>query len=156
MKRVKRAVKMMRGGKLHWDRERERDKKERPSGAPVFVILTQIQRRNMATMWTLSKNSAPVSTQPIRGDKVHGGGTWGGSRGLRENVIKMCEHSRRVHGREAACTGEPDYPQTHGDRLDFSQSSCMISVKASGGALTHLTDITAHKYYVVGQSPTLL
>lgn len=118
--------------------ETERDKKERPSGAPLFVILTQIQHWNMATMWTLlkkKKNSAPVSTQPIRGDKVHGGGTWGGSRSLTENVIKMCQHSRR----EAAYTGEADYPQIHGDRLDFSQSSCMIWGKPSGETLTHIT-----------------
>lgn len=51
-------------------------------------------------------------------------------------------------------------PQIHGDRLDFSQSSCMISVETlwrnTDSYSCHLTDVTAHKYYVVGQSPTWL
>lgn len=51
-------------------------------------------------------------------------------------------------------------PQIHGDRLDFSQSSCMISVETlwrnTDSYSCHLTDVTAHKYYVAGQSPTRL
>lgn len=94
-------------------------------------------------MWTLShkkkKNSGSASTQPIRGHQVHGGGTWGGSRSLRENVIKMCERSRRVHGRDAAFTGKLDYPTDPWRQVGlFSVVLHDFKLKPSGGTLTHI------------------
>lgn len=91
-------------------RERERQKGETlwSSSFCYFNPDSALKYGHHVGSLSKKKNSASVSSQPIRGHKVHGGGTWGGSRSLRENVIKMCEHSRRVHGREAAFTGKLD------------------------------------------------
>lgn len=100
-------MKTERGGERNWD----------PLQLQLFVILTQIQHWNMATMWTLSRSVAPGSARPIRGDvAVRGGGPWGGSgsRSLREReALKSVSQ-----GREDTSPGELDYPQTDGDRLD--------------------------------------
>ena len=87
-------------------REREREKEERPSAAPALVILTQIRRWNMATMWTLSRSVAPVSGGgPSQSEETWQSGeegrTWGGS-GSQESLsekervaLKVCELWRR-------------------------------------------------------------
>lgn len=141
-----------------WEKLRRRDRKERPSGAPALVIITQIQHWNMATMWTLSKSSAPVPVQPIRGDKVRGGGTWGGSERECHQTVEAQQESERQRSSICRRSGLPAGPWRQVGQVfsiglhDFSWTLWRNTYSFK----CPLTDITAHKYYVVGQGPTLL
>lgn len=94
-------MKTERGGERNWD----------PLQLQLFVILTQIQHWNMATMWTLSRSVAPGSARPIRGDvAVRGGGPWGGSgsRSLREReALKSVSQAEKTHLQESWTTRRP-------------------------------------------------
>lgn len=152
MKRVKRPCE---NSVRRWEKPRQRDKKERPSGAPVLVILTQFQHWNMATMWTLSKSFAPVSVQPIRGDKV-----WG-----RRDMGRVWE---RMSSKCASTAGECTAEEQHLQEIWITNRSretgwtflnrpawFQFNPLEKHSYNCHTTDITAHKYYVVGQNPTL-
>lgn len=108
----------------------------------------------MATMWTLSKSCAPVLVQPIRGDKVRGGGTWAGSeRECHQNVGAQQESERQ---RSSICrrSGLPTDPRRQVGQVfsiglhDFSLTLWRNTYSFNCPP----TDITAHKYYVVGHT----